>query len=74
MKKQGDIDLLEREEKIDKNHQEKSLILMVDDSPKNLQIMASILTNAGYRITIAKSAAGHCRYWITLHRTLFYWM
>jgi DNA-binding response OmpR family regulator len=45
------------EEKIDKNHQEKSLILIVDDSPKNLQVMAGILTNARYRITIAKSAA-----------------
>jgi DNA-binding response OmpR family regulator len=49
--------LLEMEEKINKNHQEKPLILMVDDSPMNLQVMASILTNANYRITIAKSAA-----------------
>ncbi len=45
------------EEKIDKNHQEKPLILLVDDTPKNLQVMATILTNARYRITIAKSAA-----------------
>jgi len=51
------MDFLKMEKNIDKNHQEKSLILIVDDSPKNLQVMASILTNAGYRITIAKNAA-----------------
>ncbi|MGD2089647.1 MAG: response regulator [Candidatus Aminicenantes bacterium] len=51
------MDFLKMEEKIGKNHQEKSLILMVDDSPENLRVMANMLTNAGYRITIAKSAA-----------------
>jgi DNA-binding response OmpR family regulator len=45
------------EEKVDKNHREKPLILMVDDSPENLRVMANMLTNAGYKITMAKSAA-----------------
>jgi DNA-binding response OmpR family regulator len=45
------------EEKIDKNHRENPLILIVDDSPENLQVMASMLTNARYRITMTKSAA-----------------
>jgi len=45
------------EKKIDKNPRENPLILIVDDSPENLQVMANMLTNAGYRITMTKSAA-----------------
>jgi DNA-binding response OmpR family regulator len=56
-KKQGGIVFFKMEEKIDKNHRENPLILIVDDSLENLQVMASILTNARYRITMTKSAA-----------------
>jgi DNA-binding response OmpR family regulator len=44
-------------EKTNINQREKPLILMVDDVPKNIQVLASILTNAGYEIAGAKNAA-----------------
>ncbi len=42
---------------MEENHEKTPLILIVDDVPKNLQLLGSILFNAGYKITLAQSAA-----------------
>ena len=34
---------------------EKSLILIVDDTPKNLQVLGSILRDSGYKVAVAQS-------------------
>jgi two-component system sensor histidine kinase/response regulator len=37
------------------NKQEKNLVLIVDDVPKNLQVLGNILRNRGYNISVATS-------------------
>ncbi|MCP5047283.1 MAG: response regulator, partial [bacterium] len=37
------------------NHSEKPLVLIVDDVPKNLQVLGGILRESGYNISLATS-------------------
>ena len=40
------------------NLQNKPLILVVDDTPQNIQVLGNILYNKGYNVAIASSGAG----------------